>query len=337
MSAVVLPCPRSRRGFTLIELLVVIAVIAILIALLLPAVQQAREAARKSTCKSNLKQLGLALHNYHDSIKLFPAAGYASGFVASDSWTTSGAPAIARQSNTSGFVMLLPYIDQATLYKKWSFRDAAGIGYHPSYPAHNAGTVLGNPNVNAEISKTRLEVLTCPSDNGAPYYAPMDNYYSISTTQTGGYRSNYEFSTNYNQYIYPHYVASLAPNARPLFGFDQSYSTRDVRDGTSNTVAMIEQCRDKYNGSVSGWSHRGWVNPGVDLAWYPINRWDYNGVPGTYMYGRLGQWATAGSLHPLTCHALMADGTVRLLSQNIDSIVRQRLSTMADNQLLGEF
>jgi prepilin-type N-terminal cleavage/methylation domain-containing protein/prepilin-type processing-associated H-X9-DG protein len=326
-----------RKGFTLIELLVVIAIIAILIALLLPAVQQAREAARRSTCKNNLKQIGLALHNYHDATKLFPASGYASGFVASDSWTTSGAPAIPRQSNTSGFVMMLPYMDLAALYKQWSFNDAASISYHPSYPANNASTVLGNPTVNAAISKAPLAVLTCPSDNGSPNYPGMDNYYAISTTQTGGYRTNYEFSTNYNQYVYPHYVASLAPNARPLFGFDQSYSTRDVRDGTSNTVAMIEQVREKYNGSISGWSHRGWVNPGVDLSWERINRWDYPGVPASYLVGRLGQWATAGSLHAGGCQAVMADGSVRFINEKIDTPTRQRLSTMADNQVLGEF
>ncbi len=326
-----------RKGFTLIELLVVIAIIAILIALLLPAVQQAREAARKSTCKNNLKQIGLALHNYHDSTKLFPAAGYASGFVASDSWAASGVPAISRQSNTSGFVMMLPYLDLGTLYKKWSFSDAAGLSYHPSYPAMNASTVLGNPNVNAEISKTALAVLTCSSDNGNPYYPGMDNYYSISTTQSGGYRTNYEFSTHYNQYVYPHYVASLPPNARPMFGCDQSYSTRDVRDGTSNTVALIEQVREKYNGSVSGWSHRGWVNPGIDLAWERINRWDYPGVPASYLYGRLGQWATAGSLHAGGCQAVMADGAVRFINEKIHTLTRQQLSTMADNQTIGEF
>src|SRR3974390_2880571 len=98
----------KRRGFTLIELLVVIAIIAVLIALLLPAVQQARESARRSQCKNNMKQLGLALQNYHDTFLVFPASGYAVGPGATDSMTGNSTPAIPWQSNYSGFVMLLP-------------------------------------------------------------------------------------------------------------------------------------------------------------------------------------------------------------------------------------
>jgi prepilin-type N-terminal cleavage/methylation domain-containing protein len=100
--------PRVRRGFTLIELLVVIAIIAILIALLLPAVQQAREAARRTQCKNNLKQVGLALHNYHDSHQTFPI-----GFLAN--------------AGLSVHDYILPYIDQATLYNQMNFSANASI------------------------------------------------------------------------------------------------------------------------------------------------------------------------------------------------------------------
>lgn len=325
-----------RRGFTLIELLVVIAIIAVLIALLLPAVQQAREAARRSTCKNNLKQIGLALHNYHDAAKMFPSSGYAMGMDGYDYFSAGGSPAaISRQSNTSGFVMMLPYLDLATLYKQWDFNNAASVSY--VYGLHTAATVLGNPNVNAAISKTPLPVLTCPSDNGNPYYGGKDQYYSISLTEAGGYRSNYDFSTHYNHYYYNHYLQALAPNQRPLFGFDASYGVRDIRDGTSNTVAMLEQVREKYNGQVGGWSYRCHVNVGIDLGWERINRWDYPGVPASFLVGRLGQWATAGSMHTGGCQAVMADGSVRFLNQNIDTPTRQRLSTMADNQPIGEF
>ena len=98
---------RSARGFTLIELLVVIAIIAVLIALLLPAVQQAREAARRSQCKNNLKQFGLAFHNYHDVARRFPFGYYAvpAGPINAASWG----------------LMLLPHLDQGPLYKKYNF------------------------------------------------------------------------------------------------------------------------------------------------------------------------------------------------------------------------
>jgi prepilin-type N-terminal cleavage/methylation domain-containing protein len=328
---------RRRRGFTLIELLVVIAIIAVLIALLLPAVQQAREAARRSQCKNNLKQLGLALHNYHDTFSVFPASGYAVGPGASDCMTGSSTPAIARQSNTSGFVMLLPQLEQAPMYNAWSFNDAASHSYNGA--THSASTVLGNPNVNAPISLKPMQVLTCPSDNGAAYYTGINQYYSISTTTAGGYRTNYEFSVHYGIYNDPHYwQCVLATNQRPLFGFDSASSIRDITDGTSNTAAMVEQTREKYNGALGGWSYRSWVNIGIDLGWVPINSWDY--APGSgsnRLVGRLGQWASAGSLHTGGCHVLLADGAVRFLSENMDTTTRQRLSTMSDGQIMGEF
>lgn len=326
-----------RRGFTLIELLVVIAIIAVLIALLLPAVQQAREAARRSQCKNNLKQVGLALHNYHDTFSVFPASGYAVGPGASDSMTGTTTPAIAKQANTSGFVMLLPQLEQAPMFTNWSFNDAASLSYNGA--THSASSVLGNPDVNAQISMKSMQVLTCPSDNGSPFYTGKDQYYAISLNNPGGYKSNYEFSVNYNIYNDPHYwQCMLTPYTRALFGFDTASGIRDVTDGTSNTAAMIEQTREKYNGRVGGWSYRCWVNIGVDLAWVKINGWDY--APGTgsnYQVGRLGQWASAGSLHTGGCHVLLADGAVRFVSENIDTTTRQRLATIGDGQPTGDF
>ena len=133
---------QRRRGFTLIELLVVIAIIAILIALLLPAVQQAREAARRSQCKNNLKQIGLAIHNYHDVSRSFPF-----------SWM------LGNDFNASVWgVMILPYLDQAPLYNRWD----------SSVPAWDtAATVFGFPaspvQGNLAVIRTPLAVYKCPS------------------------------------------------------------------------------------------------------------------------------------------------------------------------------
>src|SRR6185312_1988919 len=119
---------RSRSAFTLVELLVVIAIIGILIALLLPAVQAAREAARRSTCSSNLKQLAIALQNYHDVHLVFPPSCFNQG------WTNSASGGVISPAygagqmamNTTGFVVLLPYIEQQALFTRFNFNAAAG-------------------------------------------------------------------------------------------------------------------------------------------------------------------------------------------------------------------
>jgi prepilin-type N-terminal cleavage/methylation domain-containing protein len=328
---------KKNRGFTLIELLVVIAIIAILIALLLPAVQQAREAARRTSCKNNLKQLGLALHNYHDTFSCFPASGYAVGVGAHDYMTGGTTPAIPRQANTNGFVMLLPYVEQSTMYNQWSFSNAASWSW--VYGLYSAATVLGDPNVNAAISRTPLAVVTCPSDNGAKFYPTIGSqHYSISATQAGGYRPSYEFSVEYNDYYYNHRWNVLALNQRPLFGTDTATNMRDITDGTSNTVAFCEQIREKYNGAIGGWSYRAHVNIGIDLKWVPINNWCY--PPGSNtncLVGRLGQWATAGSMHTGGAQFCLADGSVRFISENVDATTRGLLATISDGQVVGEF
>ncbi|HUQ71374.1 MAG TPA: DUF1559 domain-containing protein, partial [Planctomycetaceae bacterium] len=133
-----------RRGFTLIELLVVIAIIAILIALLLPAVQQAREAARRTQCRNNLKQLGLALHNYHDNFNIFPM-----GF--------SDVVAGNAERNGSGWAwsaMVLPYLDQAPLYNQFNFNVT------PYNCVNCAAPITGNQ----ALVGTQLAAFSCPSD-----------------------------------------------------------------------------------------------------------------------------------------------------------------------------
>jgi prepilin-type N-terminal cleavage/methylation domain-containing protein len=118
---------HRQSGFTLIELLVVIAIIAVLIALLLPAVQQAREAARRSQCKNNLKQVGLALHNYHDTYNRLPASCINPGSNFSDKYLTSG-----QVRNFTGYLAILPYLDQSPLYNQINFSVArSGRGGYP--------------------------------------------------------------------------------------------------------------------------------------------------------------------------------------------------------------
>ena len=136
---------RLVAGFTLIELLVVIAIIAILIALLLPAVQQAREAARRSQCKNNLKQMGLAQHAYHETTRVFTYGEMAgSGQVGTATAATAG-----NLKNQNGLVMLLPYLDQAALYKTLDFGAPFGKNNSTSAPVN----VIAGPNLIAKTTQ----------------------------------------------------------------------------------------------------------------------------------------------------------------------------------------
>jgi prepilin-type N-terminal cleavage/methylation domain-containing protein len=338
---------RVRRfAFTLIELLVVIAIIAVLVALLLPAVQQAREAARRSSCKNNLKQLGLALHNYHDTYNTFPPVCVASGVYGWEAFTGGGPKVIQNQANTSGLLFLMPYLDQGPVYNQWNFNNAASWSY--VYGLYNAGSVLGNPDLNAPLSKTPMPILKCPSDNGNDYYTGADHYYGISANNAGGYRTNYAMCTWYGHYYYAHYWIYMDGNNKRAFGDDKLTNIRDWIDGTSNIVMMAEQTREKYNGQLGGWSYVCHVNLGIDFVgpyakpgqWWPwtkINMWDYYGTAGTYLYGRLGQWSSPGSMHPGGCQVVMGDGAVRFISENIAGQTQAALGYVADGSNPGAF
>jgi len=326
-----------RRGFTLIELLVVIAIIAILIALLLPAVQQAREAARRTQCRNNLKQLGLALHNYHDNFNVLPYAGI--GY----SWTgvNSSLPAGYQQNpimlNQNGLVLLLPYMDQSPLYNQFNFS-----GTMTNYPGHSpagVGQFAGNAltNGNAALGANIVSTFVCPSDNGTPTNQGTNFYYGIGAGYSGPdpRRTNYEFST----------AASLttrswetdAASVKCVFGEGSRARITDIKDGTSNTCAMSEATFEVYNGWRSAWAYRDWVHTGVNIAYTKINNWNYPIAGFTPIAGRLGSWQYAGSTHTGGMHILLCDGSVRFVSENTDLTTMLWLARMSDGQVMGEF
>src|SRR5690606_5373827 len=153
---------RRRTGFTLIELLVVIAIIAILIALLLPAVQQAREAARRTQWRNNLKQMGLAPHNYHDVAKVFPPAKLNSSMYAQWSdpaYNAIMAPPLPGALNTTGWIHILPYLDQGPLYDSYNFNSCSASGSDYGVPFQGAAMGADNEHVFSQ----QLAVMSCPS------------------------------------------------------------------------------------------------------------------------------------------------------------------------------
>ncbi len=314
---------RRKRGFTLIELLVVIAIIAILIALLLPAVQQAREAARRSQCKNNLKQLGLALHNYHETFRVLPP-----GHIGR--CTTP-------RLFASGLTMLLPYLDQAPLYNLYNSNGCATT--HSTITGTGAGTLGAGDdpvtNGNAAVVKTLVTVFLCPSDSGSNHIASLTGSYGISATNTGtgGAKTNYDFIT-VTPYNSCENWTGGALASRCMFGDNSKCRLADVKDGTSNTLMMGETTRDVYNGGTNAWGYRGHVMVGLNLVSYPINNFTYSGVQ--YPQGKLGSWAYAGSLHTGGAHFLLADGSVHFLSENVDTTTRQNLARMSDGNVIGE-
>jgi prepilin-type N-terminal cleavage/methylation domain-containing protein/prepilin-type processing-associated H-X9-DG protein len=200
---------RQSRGFTLIELLVVIAIIAVLIALLLPAVQAAREAARRSQCVNNLKQLGIALHNYHDVIGTFPSGHFGTGW---NDW--------------NALVMLLPYIEQGPVYNTVNFANTG-----------NAANPTIGPNVT--VFTITINAYQCPSDTDR-----LTGTISLNGTNTLFGHQNYSGNAgNAPESFYDNNKHQAANGV--MFGVNagKSVGVRDVIDGTSNTAAWSEKVK----------------------------------------------------------------------------------------------
>ena len=300
---------RSSRGFTLIELLVVIAIIAILIALLLPAVQQAREAARRTQCRNNLKQIGLALHNYHDTSRVFPP-----GLI--DVAVVSG-----QYHNLLGWAAhILPHIDQAPLYNQISTHNGvtSTLGAW-ELALNNAATPVAY--IETNVARTPLSAYQCPSDTMTGINAKMG---------AGVYGGS-------------NYVASVGELFDPsgaykgVFFRNSSTSMRDITDGSSNTFLTGERrtngpqigsiwigaLKDGTNGTNSAGRRMSAVSAATNTnAVYQINSTD---------------WAAYSSMHEGGSHFLMGDGTVRFVSENINSNTFRNLGGMADNTVIGEF
>ena len=336
---------KRRSGFTLIELLVVIAIIAILIALLLPAVQQAREAARRTECRNKMKQLGLALHNFHDVYGRFPPG--AQDRVCPPSIANCTTQQDIR--GTSWLVHILPYIDQAPLYNKYDFN------------LHFTDVI------NLRVGNNKVPVFYCPSGVDPDSERGKSGRSQESADGVRNYSTHYygimgpnvlrsgttEQRFNYNGTEYIYVVGSGNVNAAyATDGVLQRYTDRpnsittkffpkfkDILDGTSNLLIVGERSMTPPTRPfVPDW--RSWVR-GQDGGsgttkniHYPINApIFYNWIVGTGS-ASLNNFndLPMGSNHDGGCHFLLGDGSVRFLSENIDFPTYVVLSTRSSGE-----
>lgn len=314
---------RTARGFTLIELLVVIAIIAILVALLLPAVQQAREAARRTQCKNNLKQIGLALHNYQDVHKVFPGSFVRRGYSSS----TFGGP------GWGWGTMLLPFMDQAPLFQQLLVNslDAA------------------DPTLIA-LSQTALPAYRCPSMPGGDMNEKLNNPPTAEPHALSTYKAVFgEMNTQYNYTDdCPYYQGSCINLSNGIFAANSRIQFRDITDGTSNTVAIgevpygVNGTRDSsgtlidYRGSV-------WIGVTAEGArsnvatHQTLRAITGSGNPSTsYKINGTNAWSF-GSHHMGGAQFVLADGSVRFITENIDGMTLNRISERNDGDVVGEF
>ncbi len=333
----------KKRGFTLIELLVVIAIIAVLIALLLPAVQQAREAARRTQCKNNLKQMGLALHNYHDVYNTFPNGNIASS---QGGW------------GLSWYNRILPYVDQAPLYNQLTF-NGVQHGWAWNDPTNPGGVQNGTAH-----SKVTLTFVLCPSSSLQPkrdaggFVITNAQYYGImGATDGNGFTNNPARMSQAGR--------SSIISEGGSFGPVVSYGIKDMTDGSSN-VAMVGEASNFVKNTAGNRSQINGIH-GITMGSPNLTRildcpitnpgcvFDRQFNLTTLRYppnapvidGDLVNWPGVGdnfgsnnplnSSHTGGVHTLMGDGTVRFISENLDMLTLRRLCSRDDGQVVGEF
>lgn len=322
---------ERRRAFTLVELLVVIAIIGILIALLLPAVQAAREAARRSQCLNNLKQIGIALHNYHDIHKCFPPGYQGDPRNNPSGCGTVDCPGTYNRGLGWGWAtFILPFQEQKSLYDELWVTRGQVVCDHPTGTQATLATSGGRDQ--PALQRTILSAYICPSAtdpdlNFGREYANNNqygksNYKGVCGVDWDGVDDDDTGLSGIFRNIYVHGCARM----------------RDVRDGTTNSFAIGETFCNRQN---TGTTSTGPLNPA--FAAYYGGIW-VGIAPDTRAAGCVGQLAPApssysvnggsvnafGSLHPGGGQFCLADGSCRFVSENADQDTISALGTIDD-------
>jgi prepilin-type N-terminal cleavage/methylation domain-containing protein len=318
------------QGFTLVELLVVIAIIGVLVALLLPAVQAAREASRRSSCSNNLKQMGLALHNFHDTYNRFPAAMIHSGRYNNPNAKPYCGPEVCYKGqpyvvyNHTGFVALLPFIEQQPLFSQYNYQMVSSSSSPYGLPI--AADPTNNPN--RTVSEVWVKVYTCPSDK-EPEVVNLNSRQTYWYERTNARRSNYLFNTGaYTDYDAP--WADMWIAARGPFGNDGGAKMATCIDGTSNTIAIGESKQlhtaTEYGPYWGTGTHTAVHGIGYYVDFTP--NYPYGTCAGANANTRKCQYAWGfGSHHPGTTQFVLCDGSVRGFQNTIDYLVFRYLQT----------
>lgn len=352
-----------RRGFTLIELLVVIAIIAILIALLLPAVQQAREAARRTQCKNNLKQIGLALHNHLDTHGSFPP-GYVSYDETGNKFRVGGWQSGVNEIGFSWLPMLLPFVEEAARWQQVSECNQRRLNDHTHNPSDDCEfhASLGN------IGREPLKFMLCPSN---PQTSKLFSGISLESLAKGNYAASWGSGNMLgwestatagafgNYYVNQNKIVISLGGSGDRFQQGKGTKAGDFVDGMSNTVAVAEVIStDGFSTGGTSPDIRGvWFNPGMGASIFTAARnpnsqepdiipsCDTN-IPATFR-PRLecvsndttpDVFAATRSYHTGGVNALLADGSVRFISENIDNAgVWRPLNTRMNGETIGEF
>ncbi|MGE3821109.1 MAG: DUF1559 domain-containing protein [Isosphaeraceae bacterium] len=337
-----------RRGFTLIELLVVIAIIAVLIALLLPAVQSAREAARRAQCTNNLKQIGLALHNYHDVSNALPPPKLRSGSCNRLYPAENGLPA-GWVMNTTGFTLILGQIEGGALYNAYNFSQASSN----TLTWLNTGNrvLAGTAFTNSTVTGAMITSFWCPSDKDPEVKDYDVNGFGPYSMQRAR-RSNYGFmSSQYTEYDCPP-THGTSPANRGMFFTDLSTGFKDVSDGLSNTCMVGEIRQEKidwtnnysvqyfgpYWGSGTHTSSHAVVYPPTHsraVSTLPNAGWPFDNSASYTNYKKLPYAWRISSLHPGGVNVAMGDGSVRFIKNTINAYTWWALQTISNGEVIS--